>query len=255
MQQSAFRQPCFIWFMWIFPAACFLAHDATGAPSPPGPENRSADRNQAQAALQELGDLIGSWRGTGTLAQKSQGSEQRHWVEKLHWVWDFKGKQPSIQLRIEDGRFYRAGVLTYNPESKRFALQLETLSKVKETYQGVWKNRQLTLECEDQDNETSKRIVIQLLHQSRMLFRQESKPRSGRTFTRIFEVGATKEGVEFAKDANKAKECVVTGGAGTIAVTYKGETYYVCCTGCLDAFREDPDGIMKEYFARQKKKE
>ena len=31
-----------------------------------------------------------------------------------------------------------------------------------------------------------------------------------------------------------------------------GQTYYVCCTGCRDAFNENPEKIMKEFFARKK---
>ena len=33
-------------------------------------------------------------------------------------------------------------------------------------------------------------------------------------------------------------------------VTYKGETYYVCCTGCKQAFDADPERILKEYRER-----
>ncbi|MBS0201628.1 MAG: YHS domain-containing protein [Planctomycetes bacterium] len=28
---------------------------------------------------------------------------------------------------------------------------------------------------------------------------------------------------------------------------YKGKTYYVCCTGCRDAFNDDPEGILAAY--------
>jgi YHS domain-containing protein len=37
----------------------------------------------------------------------------------------------------------------------------------------------------------------------------------------------------------------VTGGLGTIAVSYKGQTYYVCCGGCKDAFEADPEKYVK----------
>ena len=39
-----------------------------------------------------------------------------------------------------------------------------------------------------------------------------------------------------------------------MAVSYKGQTYYVCCSGCRDAFHEDPERYIKEYNARKKKK-
>jgi YHS domain-containing protein len=44
--------------------------------------------------------------------------------------------------------------------------------------------------------------------------------------------------------------CVVTGGKGTIPIAYKGQTYYVCCSGCKQAFDENPEKILAEYRAR-----
>jgi YHS domain-containing protein len=46
---------------------------------------------------------------------------------------------------------------------------------------------------------------------------------------------------------------VITGGLGTIAVSYNGKTYYVCCTGCRDEFNQNPAKAIKEYEERKKK--
>ena len=35
---------------------------------------------------------------------------------------------------------------------------------------------------------------------------------------------------------------------------YKGKTYYVCCGGCRDAFKDDPETYIKEFEAKQPKK-
>ena len=43
-------------------------------------------------------------------------------------------------------------------------------------------------------------------------------------------------------------ECIVTGGKGTIALTHKGQTYYVCCSGCKGVFDDDPDAVIAENF-------
>ena len=48
-------------------------------------------------------------------------------------------------------------------------------------------------------------------------------------------------------------ECVVTGGLGTISVNYKGKTYYVCCTGCRDEFKDNPEKYIKEYEEKKAK--
>ena len=51
------------------------------------------------------------------------------------------------------------------------------------------------------------------------------------------------DGESLAGAAKKA-ECIVTGGAASIAVSFQGKTYYVCCSGCRDAFNEDPAKII-----------
>ena len=51
----------------------------------------------------------------------------------------------------------------------------------------------------------------------------------------------------------KAPECVVSGGRGTTPVQYMGETFYVCCSGCADAFKENPKKYVEEFKAKKKK--
>ena len=33
---------------------------------------------------------------------------------------------------------------------------------------------------------------------------------------------------------------------------YKGETFWVCCSGCRDAFNENPEKFIKEFKAKKK---
>jgi hypothetical protein len=65
-----------------------------------------------------------------------------------------------------------------------------------------------------------------------------------------YKVRATKEGESLAARQKKV-ECVVSGGAGTIPVSYKGETFYVCCSGCRDAFNENPEKYIAEFKAKK----
>jgi hypothetical protein len=53
------------------------------------------------------------------------------------------------------------------------------------------------------------------------------------------------------KAKEKKTECVVSGGLGTMPVSYKGETFYVCCSGCKDAFVENPEKFIKEFKAKK----
>ena len=76
------------------------------------------------------------------------------------------------------------------------------------------------------------------------------KPEGRTVYNKQLQISYTKEGESFGATAKK-NECVVTGGLGTMAVSYMGQTYYVCCSGCRDAFNENPAKIIKEYLARK----
>ena len=41
--------------------------------------------------------------------------------------------------------------------------------------------------------------------------------------------------------------------AARSAVQYMGETFYVCCSGCADAFKENPKKYVDEFKAKKKK--
>lgn len=69
-------------------------------------------------------------------------------------------------------------------------------------------------------------------------------------YVRIAQVGYTREGSEFGK-GTAYRECIVTGGHGTIAVRHQGETYYVCCSGCRDYFQDNPQTVLAEYQERR----
>jgi YHS domain-containing protein len=45
--------------------------------------------------------------------------------------------------------------------------------------------------------------------------------------------------------------CVVSGGLGKIQVSYKGETFWVCCSGCADAFKDNPEKYIAEFKAKK----
>ena len=76
-------------------------------------------------------------------------------------------------------------------------------------------------------------------------------PENRKAFTKEWQIGMTREGVQLAA-GKKGPECIVTGGLGTQAINYKGATYYVCCGGCRDAFNENPEKYIRE--AKEKKK-
>jgi hypothetical protein len=211
----------------------------------------SAPRTPKEA-LQSFNHFIGSWRATGTPEGTREEKQRGFWTETLRWQWQFKGDDAWLQVVFARGKYFDRGELHYLPDKDLYRLSLTTPSKEKQTFVGPLKDRQLVLDREDGPSRESQRLVITLLHDNRFLYRYEVRPAGRTLFTRVYQVGATKEGVPFAQ-GHTGPECVVSGGLGTMPVTYKGKTYYVCCSGCRDAFKEDPEKYIKEYEARKAK--
>lgn len=200
--------------------------------------------------LQPLQDLIGTWRGTGEPKGTREEKQKGFWTETIKWEWQFKGKEAWLRAAVEKGKHLRSADLRYLPDSDAYQLSLKNSAGESQVYTGKLKERRLILESSTGPAKASQRIVLSMLHANRYLFRFEEKPAGRSQFAVEYQVGATKEGVAFAA-VDRSKECIVTGGVGTIAVTHKGKTYYVCCTGCRDAFKEEPDKFVKEFEAKQ----
>jgi YHS domain-containing protein len=215
-----------------------------GEPSPKSPKE----------ALRAFNVLIGTWRTTGTpegtLAEKQRG----FWTESMSWEWQFKGRDAWLEVVQDKGKYFARGELRYVPAKDVYQLAIQTPTKETLTFTGPLKERTLTLERVDEAKKETQRLVVDLLHENRLVYRYEVKPEGRPLFKKVYQVGATKEGEPFAGPADTQPECVVSGGRGTIAVSYKGQTYYVCCSGCRSAFKEEPEKYIQEYEARKKEK-
>jgi hypothetical protein len=128
-----------------------------------------------------------------------------------------------------------------------------TPDKEKRIFEGPLDKKRLLLERTDEKKKEKQRLILALFHFNRHVYSYEVKPADRTAFRVVYRVGATKEGVEFAGDEDKP-ECVVSGGLGTMPVSYKGKTYYVCCSGCRDAFNDEPEKYIKEYESKRAKK-
>jgi hypothetical protein len=204
-------------------------------------------------ALQAFNDLIGSWRGTGEPSQGTREEKQRgFWTEAIAWEWQFKGDDVFLKAAFDKSKYFTLGELRYQPDAGKYRLTLRTVGKETLTFDGAFENKKLVLERTDEKTNETQRLTFNLLHDNRHLYRYEVKAAGKSSFTPVYQVGATKEGVAFAGPDGKP-ECVVSGGLGTMPVSYKGKTYYVCCSGCRDAFKDDPERWIKEYEARKAK--
>jgi YHS domain-containing protein len=207
----------------------------------------------AREALKPFNDLVGSWNGTGepegTRAEKIKG----FWTETIDWEWQFKGDDASMKLTFDKGKYFAAGELRYVPDKKVFRLSATTPEKKTLIFEGPLEGKRLTLERQDPATKETQRLVFTFLHANRHLYRYEVKKDDSVSFAKQYQVGATKKGVPFATGGDSYPECIVSGGRGTIAVMYKGKTYYVCCSGCRDEFKDNPEKYIKEFEAKQKK--
>ena len=206
-------------------------------------------------ALQPLQALVGNWKATGTPEGSREEKQKGFWTENIACAWQFKGQDVSLQFTLDKGKHFTKADLRYLPESKIYELTATTAENEKQTFVGSLtegKQKQQVLTLDRSTKSEMHRVVVTILHNNRFLYYFETKPLDGTSFTRKFQVGATKEGEPFA-NVGKGNECIVSGGRGTIPVTHAGKTYYVCCTGCKDAFKEDPETYIKEYEAKLKK--
>ncbi len=228
------------------------------APGSPAADEPKPAPKTPKEALQPFNVLVGSWRGSGAPEGTKEERAAGAWVETDSWGWQFKDKDTSITITFEKGKHFTKGELRYTPEKDqpRYTLKLTTPDKSTATFVGTYdeKEKVLTLSRTDNPAGEEQRIVFSLLHHNRHLYRLDTRP-AGTTiaFTKKWQVGATKEGVPFAEVA-KGPECIVSGGVGTMKVSYKGKDYWVCCTGCRDEFKENPEKYIKEFEAKAKDK-
>jgi YHS domain-containing protein len=200
----------------------------------------------AKEALSKFNSLIGSWRGT---AQPRRGSATGSWRESAEWAWDFSQPTPAIRYVVTDGQLLKSARITYDSAGRVYRARVERTNGSTAEYSGKFKDDVLVLDTRPSKGELQ-RITITPLNEKRTIVLFERKRGTASSTTRIAEVGYTREGTRLAVEGGDGPECVVTGGKGTIAINYKGQTYYVCCSGCKQAFNENPEKILAEYRQR-----
>lgn len=224
-----------------------------GMAAPLAAAERSA-KKPPREALQAFNDLIGGWKGTGTPEGTREQKERGLWTESLNWRWQFKGEDAWLQVSFAGGKYFRKGELRYLPGEGAFRLTVLTPAGEKLAFTGRLNGRRLVLSRTDEKVKEEQRLTISLLHFNRFLYSYAVKPKDQPLFTRVYQVGARKKGVPFATSGDAQPECVVSGGLGTMKVSYQGKTYYVCCSGCRAEFEANPEKYIKEYEARRAKK-
>lgn len=207
-------------------------------------------------ALHGIQNLIGLWRRGGAIA--APGSGLNSWSEDADWYWEFEDGRAAIVFEADEGKLYVEGQILPGKKKDTFVLTaIQPGGKVKETFTGKvvgeGKTARLVFNADKELKGRPAQIQMYTVARGKRLVIVYNRKVGTSSYARMAQLGYTRKGSGFASAAGPLRECVVTGGEGDRAVTYKGKTYYVCCRGCLIEFQEDPDGTMKEFFARKEK--
>lgn len=215
-------------------------------------------------ALKPLQIVLGNW--TGIL--KNGSTNEAH-----EWAWDLKTDPvfPALVAKAPTGSFFTTLRLTYDPRTEHFLMTTTGKDGVERKFEGAYKEPPRDVPSEDgkkvertfkleltQTSESEDKLryqfVINQQHNNRYLM--EVHRARGTAPLRLFDViGTQRDGVSFAKadDDYGEQTCIISGGLGTMSVSYKGKSYPVCCTGCKAAFEEDPERWLAR-FNEQKMK-
>jgi hypothetical protein len=203
--------------------------------------------------LSKLQSLVGQWRGVG---QPQRSSTKDSWVEEADWAWQFEKGVPSLVAKLPKGRFFSELRLAAAAGDGQYALKATSAAGGEPiVYAGsLDKDGQLILATHQPREGLPQRLSFRFVAGGdRLLLLMEKAGASSGQFVRLAEVGYTRQGSGFGKNVAQ-RECIVTGGLGTIEVTHNGKTYFVCCTGCRDYFNENPEKVLAELAAKNKGK-
>jgi hypothetical protein len=181
----------------------------------------SPPASPAKEALSKFNSLIGGWRGT---AQPRRGSAAGSWRESAEWVWDFSQPVPAIRYVVTDGKLLKAARITFDDKANLFRATVDLPDGSTRDYAGKFDDDRLVLDSQPDAKQERHRITITRLNDKRTIVLFEKKRANARAGARVAEVGYTREGTRLAVEGGDGPECVVTGGKGTIAITYKGQT-------------------------------
>jgi hypothetical protein len=210
-------------------------------------KKKKGDGDDPKEALQALQEFIGGWKGQGT-------SKKGFWKEGANWGWRFKGKDVFMTFEMDNGQLFKKGELRFLPDKEKYQLIVTDKEGKKLVYEGELKKNTLVVERDDADSGDREQLKLNTAGGGdRLIYTVLVRPEGRTMYNQTHQIAMTKEGVKFGTEAgSKQPECVVTGGLGTMQVSYMGVTYYVCCSGCRDAFNENPAKMIAEYKARKK---
>ena len=197
-------------------------------------------------SLTRLQSYVGQWRGVG---QVRRGSREGAWIESASGAWNLASEKESLEIKSPKAKFFQS--MRFEPFGEDGYRMSGAGPQGKSTYEGrLDEQGVLTLLVKEPAEGKPDRVQIRLAAEGKRLVILYERKASPSRFTRMAEIGFTRKGSGFGS-AGGFVECVVTGGKGTIPVTFEGKTYYVCCSGCKEYFDDDPAQALAEYRERK----
>jgi YHS domain-containing protein len=213
------------------------------------PADQSQDAGAIREQLKPLNGLIGKWKGTAQPQDREAKRKRQFWKEESSWVWLLTKEKTGLAWEIKGSRLVNKAFVTWQPKEKQFQVQLILATGEVVPLQGTVAANQFTAEGAAKNGDRW-RLTVRIANENRFSYTLDRRASDDESYVPVVETGNTREGVKFAA-GSAGPECIVTGGKATITVTYKGKTYYVCCSGCKEAFEADPESFIK---AAEKKK-
>ena len=208
------------------------------------------DADKSKAALGELAEFIGLWNGNGEGAVEGK---KALWKETWSWGWKFaKDADPALKLDIKDGKFFTSAIVKYDLEKKAYLVTATDKGGKDQEFTGKLVKGKFVLERTDAKTKDVYRLTVNTAAEGIRFVGLYEKVAGGKGLgDTIYKVSGSKDGESFA-GGGKKNECVVTGGLGTMTVSYMGKTFYVCCSGCKDEFNDNPKKYV-DAFEKKKK--
>lgn len=217
--------------------------------------------NAVREALRPFQVLLGDWKG---LSQKAV-TDHPVWV--YDWVSD--PKFPGMKITSDTGAYIRNGRLSYLPASDQFEFKATDPTGNQRVFRGTFiepvrdvagdeKKLQRTYKLQLTEPEPNSageqwRITFNQQENNRYILEVDRKRGSG-PFSRVDTVHTQREGTSFALSETDYgdKTCIISQGLGTISVSYKGQSFWVCCSGCKAAFEDDPEKWIAKWEEKKK---
>ena len=238
------------------------ATSTNSAAKPKLPPEKQID--EVKKALKPIQVVLGQWHG---IIDKSKE------YEDLNWVWDWKTDraQPALTMKtVGDGVIFKSVRLTYLTDEEQFQMTIFDKDGQPRVLQGVFTEEPSDKPGEDkkqtpqrtyklkltENGDAKDRWQVVMNQQENNRYLLELSKARGKNFVRFDTIATQREGTSFAiNDSDfKEKTCVISQGLGTIQVSHKGKSYWVCCSGCKAAFEEDPEKWIAKFEAMQETK-